>query len=338
MTERPNRRGAQSSQALQQAAAIRLPAFPPAPPAPVPFVGREREQAQAIEMLSDRGVVALTGVQGSGKTALASAICQASESLPFWIVLAPGLNDSVQALLWQLARPLIQLAPDVWRTLHQIEQAGWDYPPIVRLQIILDAYARQPQETLLCIDRLEYIGDVALESLVVGLCDYVARTHATHLKLIVAGTVLPYRSSRWALPALQGLTPEALQQWAHERAITLGRAAAEQFVRQTGGLPQAAWLFFEAIARDPDAVATANIMALPEIRRYVGHLLAELTSAERSMLERLAGHPLVSSAFSSEERAQVLALEDNHLATLTGNTVAIHPLLRSFHRRYYADR
>ena len=336
MTEYSRPRGARL--ALAPVPLAPLPAFPPAPAPPTPFVGREREQAQALQLLQDRGVIALTGAHGSGKTALAATICQVVRATEFWIELAPGLNDSLPPLLWQLARPLAHLAPDAWRALQFIEQAGWEYPPIVRLQIILDAYARQQQDILLCIDRLEWSADPALESLLVGLCDYTARTYATRLKLLVIGTTLPYPIARYALPALPGIEPEALRQWADARGLGLSRPVARQIVRQTGGLPQAIALLLDALERTRSEISTSNIMAHPEIRRYTRWLLAGLSSDERSMLEHLSSQNGSSSALSHESLDQLVALEDTHLATLVDNRVVIHPLIRSFHQRDRWDR
>src|SRR5258706_3563029 len=181
------------SSALMLTGLSQLPPLPPTPPAPDPFVGRTQEQAQGLSLLRQRGVVAISGGAGSGKTALAAALVEASQIVAFRIELSAGLNDRVESLLWQIARPLAHEAPAIWRALHQIEQARWSYPPIVRLQMILDAYAQRSSEMIIWIDRVEKVSDPTLASLIEGLCDYVTHTHRTQLRLILEGRSLPYR-------------------------------------------------------------------------------------------------------------------------------------------------
>ena len=75
-----------------------------------PFLGRERELAQVVELLTQDGVrlLTLTGPGGTGKTRLAlQAAAEASESFPdgvFWVPLAP-LRDP-ELVLPTLARTL----------------------------------------------------------------------------------------------------------------------------------------------------------------------------------------------------------------------------------------
>ena len=64
------------------------------PVPPTPFLGRERELAEVLELLADgRRVLTLTGAGGTGKTRLAAqAAAEAAESYPdgvWWIPLAP---------------------------------------------------------------------------------------------------------------------------------------------------------------------------------------------------------------------------------------------------------
>ncbi len=66
-----------------------------------PFLGRERELAEVVELLSRDGVrlVTLTGPGGTGKTRLAlQAVAEASDRFPdgvFWVPLAPLVDDAL---------------------------------------------------------------------------------------------------------------------------------------------------------------------------------------------------------------------------------------------------
>jgi ATP/maltotriose-dependent transcriptional regulator MalT len=338
MTPRSYHRGSTRLAVAPRTEFAHLPVFPPSQALPSPFVGRENEQEQGLRLLADRRVVAITGPSGSGKTALATAISLDSGLTSFWVELAPQLNDTIEPLLWQLARPLAQLAPESWHLLHQIQQAGWGYPPIVRLQIILDAYARQPTETLLCLDRLEYIAEPAIEALIAGLSDYVAKTHYTQLKLLLVGTTLPYRVAPYTMQSLGGLMPEALERWAHELSLSLSRAEIEQIHTQTDGLPQAVRLLFEALRDKPGDTLARAAVTQTEVRRFAWWLLAGLTADERAALERLALRPEPFTTLPRQLQERLLMLEGRHLAMIVGDQVIVHPLIYSFHQQYRSGR
>lgn len=321
-----------STGSLSTTTLAQLPSFPPPPAIPWPFVDREGEQEQALRLLTERGVVALTGARGSGKTALAAMLDRRSGLPSSWIELMPGLNDHVEPFLWQLARPLAQLAPDVWQALHQMQQADWEYPLIIRLQMILDGYARQPGELLLGIDGVEYIAEPALEHLLIGLCDYVSKMRHTKIKLLIIGTALPYRLERYALPALHGLTPDALMHWANELSLVLNREQVELITRQTGGLPQAITLLLATLREHPHQWAAASLIRDQNIRHFVAAVLSDLPADARALLEQLASQPDQLVALPRDVRAQLTALEERHLATISADGIAVHPLIRSFHQ------
>lgn len=323
-----------SGRALMMTGLTQLPSFPPMPPVPASFVGRDHEQAQGLSMLQQRGVIAISGGAGSGKTALVAAIVEASHVGAFRIELLAGLNDRVEAFLWQFARPLAHEAPAIWRALHQIEQARWSYPPIVRLQMILDAYAQRSSEMIVWIDRIEHAADPAAASLIEGLCDYVAHTHRTQLRLILEGRTIPYQLKLFAMAPLKGLLPEAIMTWAQQQAIPMNHDEAVHVYQQTDGLPQAVALLFGMLGNDFDRSAIERVVARPEIRRFVMYLLSTLTIEEQRLLTQLVISPEQHHIRSPNTLFELDALEDKQLVTVTPTLVRVHPLIKDFYHRY----
>jgi hypothetical protein len=286
-------------------------------------------------MDGQHSVVALTGARGSGKTTLAADIAHQSGLQRIWIELAPGLNDRAESLLWQLARPLAQIAPITWRALHQIQQAGWDYPEVVRLQLILDGYARAKDQWLICVDGVEHALEPALRSLLNGLCDYVARTRYTQIELLLAGRVLPYRASLYALPALAGLPAEAFAQWAAHEGVAMSAGEAERVVARTGGLPKALAL---TLASYYLGSALEDPLRLSSIRRLISTLLDDLSPHERAYIKHLATLAEQPTRLDPESTTLLVALEDQHLVSMSADAIVIHPLIRSFFQHQRSSR
>lgn len=307
-----------------------LPALPPAPLTPKLF-GRQHDLTLAIQALARQRVVALTGAAGSGKSALATALADHLTLPLVWIEMAPGLSDNAAALIWQLARPLARIAPQAWRALHQIEQAGWHYPALVRLQLVLDAYAQHAPETLIGIDRIDRCTDPALESLVIGLADYVARTYQTRLQLIVTGRTLPYELLRYATPPLAGLRAEAVYEWAQSRGLAVSEDAAAQLVTLTGGLPLALEAALHILREDPDRTA-ATLLQQPAIRQIARYLLSGASRSEQQAAATLAAEAESEIPIPTLLAASIDGLAQRHLVDLSAQTVTLHPLLRALLR------
>jgi hypothetical protein len=313
---------------------VQLPAFPPAPPPPTPFVGREQEQAQAMRLLQQRGIVAFRGGDGSGKSALAAALIAESNTPSIKIDLSAGLNDRVDAFMWQVARPLAQVAPATWRALHQIQQAYWDYPAVVRLQMILDSYAQNAHEMVLWIDGLTKAIDSQLAGLIAGLCEYVAQTHRTQIRIILEGRSLPYRLEAFAIPPLQGLSPDAIVSWAEQVGVPLSAAHATEVYRQTGGSPRASMILLAAWRERFDPAAVERVISYREVRRFIAAVLDRLSAGERQLLAQIVAEVPTRNAFTSDLVFGLEALEDLQLVTIQADTVQAHPLIQHFYQYY----
>jgi hypothetical protein len=312
---------------------IRPPAFAPLPARATPFVGREILLARASRQLEQRRIVALTGAAGSGKTALAAALLAEHGPHVHWISIAPGLNDDLAAFLWDLATPLATLAPPIWEMLHRIEQEGWSYPPLVRLELILDGYAQSQRTVLIGIDNLEHIAAPGLESLVTGMGDYVARTARTQLQLVVVGRRLPYRIRPFALPPLAALSPEAVAAWLHERAPDLTAEARATIVRRAAGVPA-------VIAMALDAAAAGETEQLPVAVHDAAHWLIDdlwraLPPDARRLALELAARTDPHAPIAAAALPALQSLQQAHLAHVSAaEGISIHPLLRAFVQQY----
>jgi ATP/maltotriose-dependent transcriptional regulator MalT len=293
---------------------------PPAPPDP--FVGRDAARSALARALDERGVAAITGLAGVGKTALlADYVARAGRSVE-WVEIYPGLSDSGDALFWQVARPLADLAPAIWQTLHRMSQGGPPYPLVARLQVMLAAYTQLPEPPLLLIDAVEHLRQPDSAALLIALCDHVASGKAGHLQVAVAGRALPYRLTPYALAPLGGLDLGAARAWAQAGGLELNDADLAALLDQSGGVPLALADAFAAWLAEPAAPAESD--------RRLWSLLAGLPATERELLSALTlGN--VQPSLSLDRRGDLAHLEDLHLVRRgTSSNPQVHPLIRTF--------
>lgn len=303
----------------------------PTPTAPQLFVGRAAERILAQERLDTHGVVGLTGMAGSGKTALAATLASESAHRTHWVKVDPGFNDCHEAFLWQIAAPLATHAPRTWYALHRVQQSPWCYPLLVRLQMILDGYATQTEPLLLCLDNVERATDTGLLSLIIGLTEYVIQRSQTQFKLLLSGCTLPAPLELYALSSLTGLAPTAINQWAEDLKIELEAERCAMIAAYTGGLPQALTIVFSQLAVSPDSLSLEHLAALPALRRFVQHLLSSLPIETQQFLRLLVVRPNHVATTPLDLLPQLDLLERLGLAsTTTAHTIAIHPLLHYF--------
>lgn len=305
------------------------PDLHPIPTAPAPFVGRDQELAHALRQLEQRGVIALTGMAGSGKTALAAAIVQANDQPALWIDIRTDLIDGVDPLLWRLAQPLAAEEPGLWDLLNQAQQRSWNYPAVIRLQMILAAFARQNHELLICIDTLEAASDSSLAALLAGLCHYAANTTETRIKLIVIGRSLPYELELYALPPLQGLPPESIREWAQQRGLVLDLETAQAVYQRTAGNTLALERLLHPPQRDP--IRLSDLAVSARVRSFIKIILEGLTDDERGLLAYLATRPDQRDSVPIERVMQLLRLEELQLVSSSPpNTILVHPIISLF--------
>jgi hypothetical protein len=301
------------------------------PTVPQPFIGYTDQQRQIAHKLALRGVVAVSGMVGSGKTALAAAHLQRCKLASHWIEIEPGLNDSIDAFLWELAQPLATGAPTIWRALHRVQQSSWHYPTLIRFQMILDGYTALPAATLVCVDRVERVAQSPLERVIVSLCDYVAQTRHTNLKLLVSGRTLPYDLHTYSLPLLEGLSVQDIELWAERIGLPLDHPVAMQIYMQTGGLPQAVSLILTALHESESALTSEHLMAFAQLRRFVNRVLSEISAESKVILKRLVLGVDKPAEIDFDNLPHLDHLEWHGLIQpLADSRIVVHPLIQSF--------
>lgn len=307
--------------AISPAHAPTSPLRPPPRP-PTPFVGRDATHIALARALDERGVVAITGLAGVGKTALLADYAARSGRNVEWVEAYPGLSDSGDALFWQVARPLADRAPAIWQTLHRMAQSAPPYPLVARLQVALAAYAQLPEPPLLIVDAIEHLRQPDAVALLIALCDHVASGRAGHLRVAAAGRALPYRLTPYALAPLGGLDLGAARAWAQARGLNLDDAELTALLDESGGVPLA--------LADAFAARLAEPAASTESDRRLWALLAGLPAAERELLSALAVGD-VQPSLSLDRRGDLTHLEDLHLVRRgAASTPQLHPLIRTF--------
>jgi hypothetical protein len=290
-----------------------------APLPPEPLIGRAATLEAAERQLQRSGVLALAGIAGSGKSAVAAALAARHMPHVHWIDLYTGLNTTAQALLLQIASPLADMNTDAWQSLHLLHQIGRSYPLGMQLQMVLQAYAAAPEPLTLVIDRAEQILETDAAALIGALCDHVARGGGARLQVIVAGRELPYALSYYALPSLTLLDQAAIAEWAAVIGSPLAAERAAQIQQLTGGLPAA---IIAELGRAGAAVVSTERLLWDQMR--------SLSLTERELLIALA-RGLEPQPLSFERRALLMRLEDAHFVwRLPDRGIVIDPVVRRF--------
>lgn len=308
-----------------------LQPFQDMPEVPVPFVGREHEREAALARLAQTGIVAITGMLGSGKTALAAAISRTTQRHPLWLDISPGLNDSADPFLWQLAHPLAEYAPAVWHTLYEVEEADAPTTPLAKLDVILNAYSKGTTSFLICIDRINHTLDPMLETLLVAMCTYRMEHPTSQLAILFVGRTLPKTIADYALPPLLGLSQEAVTQWAQNIGLKIDEPSIQTISAQTAGLPQALAFLFATLLVNPSTVSLERIIAHREIRRFVMSILNSLSREEQDFLLELAVRTHTKDAISATEQTLLERVEKIQLVTLhPSQVIEVHRLIQDF--------
>lgn len=302
----------------------------PVPLLPSPFVGRIYEQVEGARLLAEQRVLTITGLAGSGKTVLASAIAQQLTQEASWIEIKPALTDSVETFLWQLAAPLATKVPQTWETLHRIQQSNWSYPPLVRLQIILDGYASLSEDMIVSLDNIEHATQPALRSLIITLFEYVAHTRHSHITLLGIGRALPYKLRLYALPSLSGLQLESIKAWSEQIAVELSKDEINKLHAQTGGVPQALSYTFAALSDGDCLPSIDEVMSLQKIRAFVRYILEPLPLEAQRLIKTLITCSDIKTNLTFDLIPYLDVLEDCHIVTRMGDSIVVHPLIQSF--------
>ncbi len=120
-----------------------------------PLVGREPLLTQCLATLKIGQSVALSGMGGVGKTALATAVAHAWPTQPvFWFTIRPSFNDHLECLLFSLAYFLHrQGASGLWQQL--IADGGQVSNYDLALSLARGDMQNLPHTPLLCLDEID---------------------------------------------------------------------------------------------------------------------------------------------------------------------------------------
>ncbi len=132
------------------------------PPYQVDLAGRDTLRDQLLYHLRQGASVGLLGAPGVGKSVVGAAVVAQWESEAiFWLTVRPGINDTLQAFLFELANFLtIHNAYALWQHLLTNAHETIDLIPILSL-LRTDLARLQSTSLLICLDSVDHL--IALE-------------------------------------------------------------------------------------------------------------------------------------------------------------------------------
>ncbi|HUL11090.1 MAG TPA: tetratricopeptide repeat protein [Methylococcaceae bacterium] len=289
---------------LYAAAPIEIPAPPPLPSLPtiVQFIGREAELASYTKQLIEQRWIVISGMAGTGKTALAIELARriSAPDKIFWHTFHEP--QGIQVVIWQLAGFLGRRGlEDLWQMLQLARQTGGQLPPTETLFDYLIQLV-QDQDVLLCFDDMQLVSDdPLLEQLFTRLRH--ALTTGRFKLIIVSQSLLDFAST-FEFEPLAGLNLEDTRQLLIARELALPDALVTRLHFYTDGNAQFLTLAIEILRRanDPEQVIE-RLAEVSNIERYlVAEVYQRLTADERAVMSAVAvllGYPAASGAIEA---------------------------------------
>lgn len=292
-------------------------------------VGRTAELALATRILQQRHLVGITGLAGSGKTTLIHMLMRQVGDPVVWMEVGPGLTDSGDALLWQLAQPLRVLDPPAWRaSTRALERRD---SLLLRTQLLLQALSRQMVPTTLWLDALQHATDPQMVSLIRYLCQYVLSTDHPQMRMVLSGIQLPPGTPEHTLPALSGLDRADVEAWAEHLDLALTPDHLAAIHAQSDGWPEVVMQVFTAFQRDGNPVGLETMVLRHEVRDLLIARIAPLSGPQRALLHELAAQEAAAVPHHMDQIAALHGLAQHHFVRyVTPTSVVVHPLIRHF--------
>ncbi len=263
----------------------------PQPHVPSVFVGREAELVALEAQVEVAPALALIGIAGVGKTALATSLAAriSSPSALFWYRFAAG--SGAEDLIWGLAIFLAHRGlTDLWAMLQRTRQTQGAMPPLTVLTDYACALLRKDRaEPLLLLDDLHLVEENAD---VHSLCErLIAETTTSPLRILITSRTLPQLVGL-TLYAVDGLDLAATRTLLEARNISLGEVQLTLLRQLTGGNAHLLGLASEVLRSqnlvDPEAVIL-QLATSSNIERFLlREVDAALSEQERTLMCALA--------------------------------------------------
>ncbi|WP_161569299.1 protein kinase domain-containing protein [Candidatus Oscillochloris fontis] len=290
------------------------PPEPEHPPTPPRLVGRTADLCRLQDALAQNGAVALVGMPGAGKTALAATFAQQVPATThcFWHSFRNAEGPDV--LIWRLAGWLAHLGqPDTWQRLQGARQSGG--PPLS--PELLASYLVQQMRGwngLICLDDLHLAEDAALLRVIGVLID---AAHAAGLRLLATARTIPTALRGLVSLSLAGLAEEAACELVVQKVAGIDHQQAQVIAQATEGNAQFLTLAIAALKRGVrPAQLVQQLMASDDLGEYLlREVDAGLSSAERKLMEALA---LLQGYGGDQDVLSVLTGGRSVLRTLAG--------------------
>ena len=308
------------------------------------LIGREGLLAQCLAELQTARTVALSGMGGAGKTAVAAAIAtQWSAAHPvFWFTLWPTLNDQLSSLLFSLGYFLHQQgASGLWLQLVA------DQGRLDNLQLALEqargALHLLSPKPLLCIDEVDRLV-IDPERITPAQQQLLSFLHSLRglAPILLIGQQVNILAD--AHHTLEGLTAVQIQSLLRQNGVPHTAVDAARLHAYTGGNARMAWLC-TALCRDGRSLAEV-LDSMPEASAFqtvFARLWQVLSPEERRLLQQIAVFRSPAPADAFTHAAGVMDnLAARHILHHDGRgAVALLPIMRDLvyedHQRLPAE-
>ncbi len=307
-----------------------------------PFVGREAELAYFGQRLQTYNFAVISGMAGTGKSALALTL--ALESMPraqiFWHSFQA--DEGMDAAIWRLATFLAGHGQTgLWQMFQSAQQMGAPLPP---QSAIIDYLVQMlPMgDYLLCFDDLQFVEeDPASDEALRRLSELV---RAGDVAVIVTSRRNPTFAQLDPAQPLMGISLDDTRDLLEEHDLSLPEEVIHQLHAETEGNAQFLTLAIHALRRAQDPRATVSRLADAEdLERHllllVNSLLTDEEWAVMAAVSVLQGYPgtrdaIEAIAEDARVRDALLTLSERYLLTASsseyGRVYHAHSIVQKF--------